>query len=52
MNRITLDKVASAATNAPITTDAFISPEVVARPGYVVAVRTSPTRRSTTSSRM
>jgi hypothetical protein len=39
VNRITLDKIASAAKNAPITTDAFISPDVVARPGYVVAVR-------------
>ena len=39
MMRITLDKIASVAKNASIQADAFISPEVVARRGYVVAVR-------------
>ncbi len=39
MIRITLDKIASAAKNAPITHEAFISEDLVARSGYVVAVR-------------
>jgi len=39
MIRITLDKIASAAKNAPISHQAFISEELVAQAGYVVAVR-------------
>lgn len=39
MIRVTLDKIASAVKNAPISRDAYLSPEVVAQPGYVVAVR-------------
>ncbi len=39
MRRITLDKIASAAKNAPITHDAYITSEVVAEAGYVVAVK-------------
>ena len=39
MIRITLDKIASAAKNTPINHQAFISEELVARAGYVVAVR-------------
>lgn len=39
MIRITLDKIASATKNAPITHQAFISEDLVAKAGYVVAVR-------------
>jgi len=37
--RITLDKISSAAKNAPISHDAYITEEVVAKAGHVVAVR-------------
>ncbi len=39
MIRITLDKIASAAKNAPINHDAYVSEDLVAKAGYVVAVR-------------
>jgi hypothetical protein len=37
--RINLDKIASATRNVPISSDAYLSPEVVAQEGFVVAVR-------------
>jgi len=39
MIRITLDKISSAAKNAPISHDAYITEDVVAKAGHVVAVR-------------
>jgi hypothetical protein len=39
MIRVNLDKIASAAKNAPITHDAYISEDIVAQSGYVVAVK-------------
>jgi hypothetical protein len=39
MIRITLDKISSAAKNAPISHDAYITHDLVAEPGYVVAVK-------------
>ncbi len=39
MMRIALDKIASAAKSTPISHDAYISDELVAKAGYVVAVR-------------
>jgi hypothetical protein len=39
MIRVNLDKIASAAKNAPITHDAYITEEIVAKAGYVVAVK-------------
>jgi hypothetical protein len=39
MIRVNLDKIASAAKNAPITHDAYMTEEIVAKAGYVVAVK-------------
>jgi hypothetical protein len=39
MIRVNLDKISSAAKNAPITRDAYISEDIVAESGYVVAVK-------------
>ncbi len=39
MTRVVLDKIASAAKNAPVSMNAYVTPDIVAREGYIVAVR-------------